>query len=97
MGWDSESFEPKNSVFKDERKAAIKTCQENKFVRCAECDKIISVVSMTLYEIEQNNYCSECYSRKIISMAVERDHNDLKQEKAANRKVKKEALKPQMH
>jgi hypothetical protein len=80
MGWDTELFIPKNEVVNYERKPVEKTGQENKIVRCAECNEVISVVSVTLYEIEQKHYCSECYSQKIINMAVERDHLDLKQE-----------------
>ncbi len=80
MGWDTELFVPKNVVVRTEKKDE-KTGQENKFVHCAECNELISVVSVTLYEIEQNHYCSECYSQKITDMAVERDHFDLKPQK----------------
>jgi hypothetical protein len=72
---------PKNNVFGSEREAGKKANQEKKFVRCADCNGLIGVVSITLYEIDEKHYCSECYSRKIINMAVERDHFDIKQEK----------------
>jgi len=80
MGWDTELFVPQSNIVRTEKKDE-KTSQENKFVHCAECNELISVVSVTLYEIEQRHYCSECYSQKIADMAVERDHFDLKPEK----------------
>jgi putative lipase involved disintegration of autophagic bodies len=80
MGWDTELFIPQSNTVRTEKKIE-KTGQENKFVHCAECNELISVVSVTLYEIEQKHYCSECYSQKITDMAVKRDHLDLKPEK----------------
>jgi len=77
MGWDSELFLPKNGVEPEMGREK----PEAKFVRCAGCNELISVVSTTLYEIDHQHYCSECYSRRIVKSAVERDHNDLKQEK----------------
>ncbi len=85
MGWDSEFFLPKRNIFRSQREAGKKTDQEKRFVRCAGCNELIGAVSTTIYEIEEKHYCSECYSRKIISLAVERDHYDLKQE----RKIRK--------
>jgi len=82
LGLDSESFLPKNGVLQVE--SAQSTSHS---VRCHGCNKIISTVSTTLYEIDNNHYCSECYSQKIITLAVERDHNDLKSGKA--RKITK--------
>jgi hypothetical protein len=81
MVWDSEFFMPKNNILVGEKEADEKANEEKKFVRCAECNDLIGVVSITLYEIDEKHYCSGCYSRKIISLAVERDHFDMKQEK----------------
>jgi hypothetical protein len=88
MGWDSESFIPRNNILVGEKKADTKTNKEKKFVRCAECNELISVVSVTLYEIDEKHYCSECYSRKITALAVERDHFDIKQKKKRYRSEK---------
>ena len=77
MRWDTELFVPKSNTFRTEKRVE-NAGQENKFVHCAECNELISVVSVTLYEIEQKHYCSECYSKKITDMAVDRDHLDLK-------------------
>jgi hypothetical protein len=97
MGWDCELFKPKNNNSKDEKEVDEKTTPEKKFVHCTECNDFISVVSVTLYEIEQKHYCSECYSQKIINMAVERDHSDLKREKGSQRnKTEKQKLKPRI-
>jgi hypothetical protein len=85
MGWDCELFKPKNNISKEE-KVDEKTSPEKRFVQCTDCNELISVVSVTLYEIEEKHYCSECYSQKIINMAVERDHSDLKREKGSQRK-----------
>ena len=85
MGWDCELFVPKNNILKNEIKTDEKISEEKKFVHCAECNKLISVVSVTIYEIEEKHYCSECYSQKIINMAVERDHLDLKWERVAKK------------
>jgi formylmethanofuran dehydrogenase subunit E len=83
MSRDSEFFIPKHNVYRSERKALKKVNHEKKFVRfrCVECNELIGVVSITLYEIDEKHYCSKCYSQKIINMAVERDHFDIKQEK----------------
>ena len=81
MSWDSEFFLPQNGVLTSESGINKKDKLENKFVRCAQCNELISVVSATIYEIDDKHYCSECYSRKIINLAVERDHFDLKEEK----------------
>ncbi|MGA2386795.1 MAG: hypothetical protein ABSG33_09705 [Candidatus Bathyarchaeia archaeon] len=89
MGWDSEFFLPKNNIFRNEREAGKKTNHENKVVQCAECDEIIGAVSTTLYEIGEKNYCSKCYYRKIVYLAVERDHFDLQKEKEAGKKQDK--------
>ena len=78
MAWDSEPFTPKNGVFRTESELNREK-PENKSLRCAGCNELISVVSTTLYEIDNKHYCSECYSRKIVKLAVERDHNDLSQ------------------
>jgi hypothetical protein len=95
MGWDSEHFKPKNRISRNERKADENVSQENKAVCCVECNDLITIVSVTLYEIEEKHYCSKCYSRKIINMAVERDHFDLKQGKGSHRnKTEKQTLKP---
>lgn len=83
MGWDSESFIPKNNISIAEKEADKKTNKEKMFVRCAECDELIGTVSATLYEIDERHYCSGCYSRKIVALAVERDHFDIKQERSA--------------
>jgi phage FluMu protein Com len=94
MGWDSEFFIPKNNIFRSEREAGKKANQEAEFVRCAECNELIGVVSITLYEIDEKHYCPECYSQKIINMAVERDHFDIKQKKSATEaKNEKQPLK----
>lgn len=98
MGWDNEPFKPKNNIFRQEKETDEKTHHENKLVHCAECNELISMVSVTLYEIEQKHYCSECYSRKILNLAVERDHFDLKLEKESQAKqTESEPLKPQIH
>jgi len=81
MGLDSEFFIPKNNILLGENEADKKANEEKKIVRCAECNELIGVVSATLYEIDQKHYCSGCYSQKIICMAVDRDHSDIKQEK----------------
>jgi len=81
MGWDSEFFMPKNSFLVGEKEAD----KEKRFVRCAECNELIGAVSVALYEIDEKRYCSGCYSRKIVALAVERDHSDLKQEKTRYR------------
>ena len=78
MGWDSEFFLPKNTALANEAETGKK---ETKFVNCAECNKLISLVSRTLYEIDHKHYCSDCYSQKITYIAVERDHHDLNKEK----------------
>jgi len=97
VGWDKEFLKTENDISGKERKANEKTSQENKFVHCAECNKHIGVVSVTIYEIEEKHYCSECYSQKIINMAVERDHFDLKQEKTSKTdEYEKRKLKPQV-
>ena len=85
MGWDSEFFLPRNSIFRSQIEAGKKTNQETRFIHCAECNVLIGAVSTTIYEIEEKHYCSGCYSRKIISLAVERDHSDLKQAKRARK------------
>ena len=77
MGWDSEFFIPKNDISVAEKEADEKTNEEKKFVRCAECNELIGAVSMTLFEIDHKHYCSGCYSRKIVALAVERDHFDI--------------------
>jgi hypothetical protein len=93
VGWGNELFKSKNNIHGNEEKPG----KENKFVNCVECNKHIGIVSVTIYEIEEKHYCSECYSQKIISMAVERDHFDLKQEKTSKiNKNEKEKLKPQV-
>ena len=84
MAWDSEFFMPKSDISMGE--ADRKAHEEKKFVRCAECDELIGAVSTTLYEIDERHYCSGCYSRKIVALAVERDHLDIKQEKKRLRK-----------
>ena len=86
MGWDCEFFLPKNSVFRREPESGKKSKPANRFVHCVECNELIGVVSTTLYEIEDKHYCSKCYSRKIITLAVERDHFDLKKERALLKK-----------
>ena len=88
MGLDSEFFIPKNNILLGENEADKKTNNEKKIVHCAECNELIGVVSVTLYEIDEKHYCSGCYSRRIISMAVDRDHFDIKQEKKRNRSNK---------
>ncbi len=98
MGWDSEHFKPQTNIFVNERKSDEKIGQETKFIHCAECNETISVVSRTLYEIDGKHYCSACYSQKIINLAVERDHFDLKEENAPQtNKAENEPLKPQWH
>lgn len=98
MGWDSEHFKPNNNIFLNEKKTDEKLGPNNKFVRCAECNEVLGVASRTLYEIEGKNYCSECYSRKMTNLAVERDHFDLKQgnEEPQTNKNEEQALKPRM-
>ena len=97
MGWDNGFLKTENNISRKERRTDEKTSQENKLVYCAECNKHIGVVSVTIYEIEEKHYCSECYSQKIINMAVERDHFDLKQEKTSKtNEYEKEKLKPQV-
>ena len=82
MGWDSEFFVPRNNVFRNQNKPIRKRADEkNKFVICSDCNQPIGIVSITLYEIDEKNYCSECYFRKIANEAVERDHFDLKHQK----------------
>ena len=77
MAWDSEVYLPKDgAVFSDPNEKTAK-----RPIRCAECSGVISVVSAALYEIDNKNYCPECYHRKILALAAERDHSDLKQEK----------------
>ena len=78
MAWDSERFTPKKAVFKTGAESGPEK-PEIKSLRCAGCNELISVVSTTLYEIDDRHYCSECYSRKLIKSAVERDHYDLTQ------------------
>jgi formylmethanofuran dehydrogenase subunit E len=81
MGWDTEFSIQKNNISIAEKEADKKASEEKMFVRCAECNELIGAVSLTLYEIDEKHYCSGCYSRKIIALAVERDHFDIKQEK----------------
>jgi hypothetical protein len=85
MSWDSEGFMPKNGVLETQLQSN-KGKLENKFVHCAGCNELISVVSTTLYEIDNQHYCSACYTKKIVKLAVERDHFDLKQPKAVAQK-----------
>lgn len=79
MGWDSKVFLPNNGVWQNE--AEKETNQGKRTRRCAECNRVLGAVSTAIYEIEEKHYCSECYSRKIVSLAVERDHSDLKQQR----------------
>jgi len=79
MDWDSGFFMPQNNDSVGE-KEPDKKADEEKTVHCAECNELIGAVSITLYEIDKKHYCSGCYSRKIIALAVERDHFDIKQE-----------------
>lgn len=76
MGWETEFFGING-------KADKKESNEKKTVKCATCNSIIGIVSTTIYEIDQKQYCSACYSQKIIKAAVERDHSDLQREKIA--------------
>ena len=86
MGWDTELFMPKNNTMRSEKEAAGKINKEKELLRCAGCNELIGAVSTTLYEIEEKHYCSDCYSRRIIYMAIERDHFDIKQAKEALKK-----------
>jgi hypothetical protein len=88
MSWDREFFIPKNEILVDEKEADEKTDKEKMFARCAGCNELIGIVSVTLYEIEKKHYCSGCYSREITALAVERDHFDIDQEKKRCRSKK---------
>ena len=74
MTWDHELYMPKSGVLTTDSET------HEKFVkRCAECNKVLSIVSRTIYEIDNKPYCSGCYSKKVNNLAVERDHDDLKE------------------
>lgn len=81
MTWDSDFFVPKNNIFRTPEESAWTSFGENKFAHCSGCLQSIGIVSTMLYEINEKLFCSECYFRKIISQALERDHYDLKKEK----------------
>ncbi|HMK93844.1 MAG TPA: hypothetical protein VK536_00435 [Candidatus Limnocylindrales bacterium] len=83
MSLDNEFFMPKKNVLRDDGETGKKAGQEKRFVHCDSCNELIGAVSVTLYEIDEKHYCSDCYSRKITALAVERDHFDIKQEKEA--------------
>jgi predicted sulfurtransferase len=84
MAWDSEFYVPKNNI--SARENETEKNKEKKLIHCASCNEPIGVVSTIIYEIEEKHYCSECYSRTIITLAVDRDHFDLKHEKASLKK-----------
>ena len=80
MHWESEFFIPKNNI-----SGANGKVNEDKSLNCASCNQVIGVVSTTIYEIDEKHYCSLCYSQKIVNMAVERDHSDIKMQKKAQK------------
>jgi hypothetical protein len=85
MGWDSEFFIPKSNVSETENGADGKVHEDKKPLNCASCNQVIGVVSTTIYEIGEKHYCSLCYSQKIATTAVERDHSDIKMQKTTQK------------
>lgn len=85
MGWDTEFFSPQETVLGERKEADRKASAEKKVVKCADCNSVIGVISTTIYEIDDKQYCSSCYSTRIIKLAVERDHSDIQEEKKARK------------
>ena len=81
MGWDSKFSKQKKNFGTQTEPSEGTVYKENKFIHCAGCNQPIGTVSITLYEIDEKHYCSECYFRTIVNQAVERDHSDIKHEK----------------
>ena len=81
MGWDNEFFVQKKNIFVKQTESDGNIASEKKIKRCSNCNQPIGTVSTTLYEIDEKNYCSDCYSQTIVSHAIARDHIDLKREK----------------
>jgi hypothetical protein len=66
------------NVFRKQEQIAREVVPENKKVRyCTGCHQPIGIISSMLYEIDEKQYCSDCYSRMISNNAVERDHSDI--------------------
>jgi hypothetical protein len=86
MAWDSGFFIATNNVFRKQEQSAGVIVNGTSSTHCTGCNQPIGVVSTTLYEIDEKYYCSDCYVRKVINNAVERDHTDIKQEKEALKK-----------
>lgn len=82
MGWDNEFYTNRKEAFEDQKQISGKSViEKNQFRRCSGCNKPLGVASTTLYQIDEKNYCSECYHRTIVNQAIERDHSDIKLEK----------------
>lgn len=78
MGWDYGFFNSKNNLFQKQEATSTERPNETKIMRCAGCNQPIGTISTTLYKIEGKQFCADCYSKKIINQAVERDHSDTK-------------------
>jgi hypothetical protein len=82
MSWDSEFFTHRKDVSGTQNEPGGRSAKaKNKLKHCSGCNQPIGTVSTTLYEIDEKNYCSECYFRIIVNQAIDRDHSDIKLEK----------------
>jgi formylmethanofuran dehydrogenase subunit E len=82
LGWDYGFFISKNNLFQNQDATSTERPNETKIVRCASCNQPIGTISTTLYKIEGKQFCADCYSKKIINQAVERDNSETKKEKS---------------
>jgi hypothetical protein len=83
MEWDCGFFISKNNLFQKQEVTTSEIISKNKVRRCSGCNQPLGVISTTLYEIDERQYCADCYSRMIIKEALDRDHSDLKEKKLA--------------
>jgi len=72
------------NVFRNQEQVAREgTLERTRIRQCSGCRQPLGIISSMLYEIDEKQYCSECYSRMISNNAAERDHSDIMQAKEA--------------
>ena len=81
MGWDYGFFISKNNLFQKQEATSTERPNETIIMRCVGCIQPIGTISTTLYKIEGKQFCADCYSKKIVNQAVEREHSDIKMDK----------------
>ena len=67
------------NVFRKREQTSQLLQEHRKVGQCTGCNQPLGIVSTMLYEIDEELYCSDCYSRMISNKAAIRDHSDLMQ------------------